>query len=653
MILERVSSRALLLWCLILAAASFSYFLVEGQRDTLTSADTLRLHAAEGPGAIGRYTQYAPAPDHIETPERLNSTSMPWQQGTTDGINLGYTAKRYWFRSHWITDQLSTGHWILEITNSQIDSAKVFLYQNQQLIQQWHIGDGQPFAQRPIDHPFFVLPITLESQSDYELYLLIDNSEAMELPLKLMSQQQFTHFNMLRAWVDGIFNGFLIIMAAYSLALFAILKDKTYLFYVSYIVSMLLFFLFQQGMLYPLLFPESPRLQHHIITFISLYIFLSIALFFRTLLDLPQQLPRQWWIYKALLTLHGTFCLLFFVFDYQIMMKIMIVNTLMATIVAMISILQLALKGSQSAQIVIVGWALLLFFLIFFSAAKTGFIYNEFMATYGLRIGISFEILIFSFALSFRINQEREAKEQALQQANLERSQKLQAQELALQREIEANVVKEEALRIEIQHREELQRLVEERTADLARTLTELEKSNKELELLSCKDGLTALYNRRAFDLKLAEYWKLAQRNNHALSLLIIDIDHFKQINDRRGHLCGDYVLKAFAALLTQILQRPTDIITRYGGEEFAILLSETPLGGAETIADNIVRQAAAYEFQWEGERFHISVSIGVETRSSHRLLDSNQLLANADTALYQAKNEGRNRWVSANEANH
>ena len=95
-----------------------------------------------------------------------------------------------------------------------------------------------------------------------------------------------------------------------------------------------------------------------------------------------------------------------------------------------------------------------------------------------------------------------------------------------------------------------------ERTADLERTLQELEKSNRELALLSSRDSLTGLYNRRLFDLKLKEYWNLAQRNQQRLSLLIIDLDHFKQINDTRGHQCGDYVLATFAELLMKNLHQ-------------------------------------------------------------------------------------------------
>src|SRR5690606_12768217 len=178
-------------------------------------------------------------------------------------------------------------------------------------------------------------------------------------------------------------------------------------------------------------------------------------------------------------------------------------------------------------------------------------------------------ILIFSFALSFRINQERKEKEMALTEVSLERNERIRAQELALLREIEASQAKESAMQMEKKHSESLQRQVEERTAVLESTLLTLEQANQELEKLSTLDGLTGIFNRRMFDEKLGESWSRLQRQGSTISVLLIDIDHFKQINDQHGHLCGDYVLREFAALLKNLLHRPTDIFTRYGGEEF------------------------------------------------------------------------------------
>ncbi|WP_290577194.1 diguanylate cyclase [Ketobacter sp.] len=644
---DRYFPRSSLLGGLVLLLFLVGFFLLQSTPNAPHPQEHLRLDATITPLTLGHYTQYTPALQDETRPADVIARSPHWEAAESDAISLGYQAAPYWFHVAWTTEVGIDSRWLLEINNSHLDSLQVFLLEDGQPHQQWSTGDGKPYLERPLDHPMFVFPLHLRGGAQYDLYLLIENTEAMELPARLFTPEQFLTYNTLRSWIDGIFNGFLMIMAAYSIALFAILKDKSYLYYVSYILAMLAFFLYQQGILYKLVYPQSPSIQHFLPILISLYIFLSIALFFRELLQLPRMVPKHWLIYKLLLGMHAVYCLLFWVTDYQTAIYLLIINTILATLMAVSSIIRLAMEGSRSAQIVLVGWTLLLFFLITFTAAKTGIIYNEFMAVYGLRIGISFEILIFSFALSFRINQEREAKELALEQANRERNEKLVAQELALQREIEANQAKEDKLKIEIRHRENLELLVEERTADLERTLQELERSNRELAMLSSKDSLTGLYNRRLFDIKLEEYWNQSQRNQQPLSLLLVDIDHFKQINDTRGHVCGDHVLKVFARVLEDSLHRPTDLIARYGGEEFAILLADTPLKGAENVAEKIVSRVASEELVWEERPFHISVSVGVATRPRQQESSPGTLVSKADAALYQAKHRGRNRWVS------
>jgi len=641
------SSKKGFIWSLIGLLLLAAFLIFKPATPAQQATEQLVLSADSDRVELGSYMRYTAESADSHSLEQLDQAAVQWQRNHVDAVSLGYQSSPYWFRTEWQTAADIPGNWLLEISNSHLDSLQLYLTEDGEPVAQWQTGDAQPYAQRPMDHPMFLFPLQLKPRHQYQLTIHITNTEAMELPIRIMTVPAYTDFNSIRAWVDGIFNGFLIIMAAYSIALFATLWDRSYLFYVSYIIAMLLFFLYQQGLLYKFVFPHWPKVQHYAPALISLYIFGSIALFFRQLLELPQQLPKHWLCYKVMLALHAIYCLLFLVLPYQTAMYLLVINTILSTLLAVLSIIKLTLRGSVSAQIVLAGWTLLLFFLIIFTAAKTGFIYNEFMAVYGLRIGISVEILIFSFALSYRINQERQDKELALEQANQERNAKMQAQELALQREIEANTAKEEALRLEIKHREELQELVEERTADLERTLQELAKSNQELALLSSKDGLTGLNNRRVFDSKLQEYWSLALRNGKPMSLLIIDIDHFKQINDSRGHQCGDQVLQQFAELLQRSLQRPGDFIARYGGEEFAVLLADTPAPGAETIADKIVRQAAQAHFSWQGDEFQISVSVGVATQRLEQDATPEELVGNADAALYQAKHRGRNRWIA------
>lgn len=596
---------------------------------------------------LAPFIEYAQTGTEPRTPEALAITTPDWQQNRTASINLGYQTEPAWFRTVWRTDTMAGRDFMLEITSAQLDELTVFLYEGGRLLRRWQTGDRLPFADRPFPDRNFVFPVTLQPGQEYQLYFRVHNSEAMEFPVLLGERTAYSDFSNRRAMIDGVFYGILLIMAAYSFALYLILLDRTYLFYVSYVLSMLAFFLWQQGVLYQSVFPQWPPAQHYGAALISLLVFTSVAMFFGQFLELRRTLPRSWQVYKLLLVLHGIYCVLLAWLDYQTVMYLMVSNTVLSTIVAASAIIRLALRGSRSAQIVLSGWALFLFCLMFFTAAKMGVIYNEFMATYGLRLGISFEILIFSFALSFRINQARKEKEVALQQATLERIERMRAQDLALQTEMELRQAKEAALQLEIRHRESLQQQVSERTAELARTLANLEKANHELEKLSALDALTGIYNRRTFNEKLRENWLVLQRNSQPLSVLMIDIDHFKHINDSKGHICGDYVLREFAAMLRNLLHRPTDIITRYGGEEFAILLPDTPLQGAEVVATSIVRHAEKHVYVWDGKAFNVTVSIGIDCRLVSAAENPESLVSCADEALYLAKQQGRNRWMA------
>jgi diguanylate cyclase (GGDEF)-like protein len=194
-------------------------------------------------------------------------------------------------------------------------------------------------------------------------------------------------------------------------------------------------------------------------------------------------------------------------------------------------------------------------------------------------------------------------------------------------------------------------------------TQAELHQLNTRLSEIALLDGLTGIANRRGFDQRLAVEWRRAQRNRQPLSLLLIDVDHFKRINDTHGHQAGDEYLRHIAQLLSAAFDRPADLIARYGGEEFAVLLPETDSSGASAVAAHI-RALMEQDAGPAGFTFPITVSIGVSTWSaamdvhrtpslSHAAQQSlrqtpGQLITAADRALYAAKQNGRNRVESA-----
>lgn len=155
------------------------------------------------------------------------------------------------------------------------------------------------------------------------------------------------------------------------------------------------------------------------------------------------------------------------------------------------------------------------------------------------------------------------------------------------------------------------------------------------------KDALTGLYNRSALDTSLQREFNLARRNKTALSLLVLDIDNFKVINDTHGHAAGDAVIKQLAAAIAA-LSRNTDIVARFGGEEFALLLNATDKAGAQVIAARICEAVRALVCKVKGARIPFTVSIGVATLARDK--NEKSLLERADMAMYAAKRGGRDR---------
>lgn len=158
---------------------------------------------------------------------------------------------------------------------------------------------------------------------------------------------------------------------------------------------------------------------------------------------------------------------------------------------------------------------------------------------------------------------------------------------------------------------------------------------------LSITDALTNLYNRRYFETTFKREFARAKRYNSDLSLAVIDIDFFKQINDTYGHLCGDYVLRELSWLMTDNF-RQTDMVFRYGGEEFVILLTETPFDTASIPVERLRKAVEYNRFKFKGTELNVTISAGIS--SGKDVNDISEMFENADKALYMAKEEGRNR---------
>ncbi|MBF0460775.1 MAG: diguanylate cyclase [Magnetococcales bacterium] len=184
--------------------------------------------------------------------------------------------------------------------------------------------------------------------------------------------------------------------------------------------------------------------------------------------------------------------------------------------------------------------------------------------------------------------------------------------------------------------------------AQLAIKNEELSRLNAILQNMAMLDGLTGIPNRRHFDNYLEQEWGRAVRDNTALALILLDIDHFKLFNDHYGHAAGDECLKQVARVLADAMSRPVDLLARYGGEEFVCLLPGTDCAGLQVVGNKLCESVRSLGLAHHYSKVadHVTVSLGGTSMMPSRTLAPEVLLKAADARLYQAKAEGRDRLV-------
>lgn len=355
------------------------------------------------------------------------------------------------------------------------------------------------------------------------------------------------------------------------------------------------------------------------------------CLFSRRFLALPQ---TSGWMNRFLVAMTaaaGGTTLFAVVGPYSVSIRMTVVLALVMSVGVLACGIVMWSRGSKPARYFTIAWAIYLLGVLMIGLNKFAWLPRNIITEYAMQVGSALEVILLSFALADRINQER--------------ADKLTAQQAALENERLARRAHEETLQTQRRATEMLESRVQERTRALESTLDELGRANRMLERLNRMDGLTGIHNRRSFDESLDKEFRRARRDGRPLSLIIFDLDHFKDINDRYGHLVGDDCLKVVARHLLELLRRPSDLAARYGGEEFAVIAPNTDTEGARYLAETLRRRIEGETVEAGGdEDVALTLSGGVATLVPDADDQPQDLIAAADAALYSAKHAGRNR---------
>jgi len=572
---------------------------------------------------------YANQSNDIETlSQLLQQPENSWKKLNTDQpYKIG--VKNYWVSFSIFTpnDHLAR---IIALDNPLLDSIKIYHLINGELVSTEVMGDTLPFKQRPLQSNIFLYPVNFEPGDTHTFYLKIDNKGTISLPLILWSSNDLTQLTETKNLFSGMQIGVLLAICLFSLFIALASASFSYSYYSGYVLGLTILSASIHGVSFRYLWPQWPIMQQYIfIIVIPLTLGFSL-MFTEKVLQLKYHNLKMLRICRimAVLSFGLTIVMPFINYSSALYVLVFVVLTI-STILMAFSLIQ-AFGGQRNAPLYAIGRMGFMLGCIVTGLIYLGLISTNISPQIPIMLGLTFEVITMAAVLALRYNDERKAKFE-IQQHTLEQAQKLRE-------------TREEALRSEAENSEKLEKMVQERTLELEITLRELSEVNQKLTEQNTIDSLTGVKNRSAFDRRLIAEGRISRRQQTPMSLLMIDIDKFKNINDKYGHLGGDHTIRAIANTLSEYVKRPTDLVSRFGGEEFAIILPCTDIEGALLVAEQIRQAVSELNIVHNEDTIPVTVSIGI----SETIIDSDEhpmlLLEQADKALYQAKRSGRNQ---------
>ncbi len=530
-------------------------------------------------------------------------------------INFGYSSSVWWLRLDIEPAPAVSHDWLLEVAFPTLDSVEYFGPGGEHL----STGDRLPFAARPLVHRNFVFPVHLGETGVSTVWLRVASEGTLTIPLHLWQADAFWQKSQAGYSMLSVYFGMLLALALYNLLLWISLRDHNYLTYVLFAASMAVGQLSLNGLGNEFLWPTWPAWGNLAFTFGFAAAGLFGALFTRGFLETRRNLPR---LDGAVIGLAAMFALcmaMALVAPYRLAAIITSLTGVTFSLVAVLAGLRCWRAGQPGARTFLLAWTVLLAGVAVVGLRNLALLPTTFLSFYAMQMGSALEMLLLSFALADRINGLRREKDAAQNEA------------LATKQQLVGALQRSEA---------SLERRVAERTEELEATNARLRENERQLQTLAHTDTLTGLANRLLFDARLQQSMQHARRNHGRIALLLVDLDHFKAVNDSYGHAIGDEVLRA-AADRFRATVREVDTVARLGGDEFAIVLTGLGSGAdAEHMAQKIVTNLGE-PMRVLGMPLEIGVSIGIALFSSGDL-SSAELLRRADQAMYAAKDGGR-----------
>lgn len=557
-----------------------------------------------------------------------------WQTKEKGHLEWRYTDDAIWYRFDLLADIQQPVNYVLELVAPFLDRidfyhVKYDQFDNPYLYNYAAGGDQVTDGEKYLHSRNPVFPLELVPGTRNTVMMRIETTSALIVPMNLMEERTYRELEEKAQAFFGVLFGFMLVMAIYNSVIWLFLRDKTFFYYVMYVLFALAYQLSLAGFGTHYVWGWSQWFTQNGITFLVSGAFMFAGLFVIAFLSLKNSTPRLYGLSMAMVILYGGFLVASLVMPESLLVPILQPLGIVASGLVLYAGVYLWRQGSVWAKYMSISWCVLIVGTIVYTLMLLGFIERNPVTEYLQCVGFAIEVSMLSIALAARMNQERLAKRFAM--------------ETALDLAHRVNTANQEKLLIQRQANLELEEKVNRKTMELRSAMEDLWAANRQLEEISMKDQLTGLYNRRYFD----EYFPRQYRNcsllGKPISVLVIDIDYFKKINDVHGHLAGDECLKTIAKVISSTDQREDDKIVRFGGEEFVIVLPNTNADGANSVAERMRQMVEKTVFVTNGRRIPLTISIGVAALVPNDSQSPESVLHKADNALYEAKRSGRN----------
>lgn len=541
--------------------------------------------------------------------------------------SVGQSSSAWWLRLDFDRRQPPPGGWWLEVDAVNLKDLRLYLPDDLGRYRELRSGESVPFSagrDRDYRRPLFRLP---DGNGQLRIYLRTYDPAGNSFPLRLWSLDDLQDHRADTNLLLGVIYGLIAALLLYNLFILLTLRDRAYFWYVLTTASALLFSLGMSGHGFEYFWPrQAVPWWLDRITLPSLW-GLCVHRFTITLLQTRRYVH---WAHR-LLNLNCALYLLTITLGALQLRGIASWMLVAITVIGVPAALGGALvrwrQGSFPAFLYMLGFGLVLTSVSVSVMRAMGVVQPSPLTAYVFPISVAMESVLFSFALTYRIQGLKRERAQAVEQADREKSARLTLMQSA---------------------QRDLAKAVAERTAELTLSNQLLREREAQLQHAAHYDPLTSLPNRRYLVEHAERALGLAQQNGETVALMLIDLDHFKPINDSHGHDAGDFMLQNVAHRLRQCV-RTSDCVARLGGDEFAALISGPDAEGhAREIAKRLLNELSR-PVSFDSLELRVTPSIGVAIYPSHAMQFS-KLYKAADQALYEVKGNGRASYAVASE---